>query len=299
MSSVSDILSASSTTAATSGKSAQALNSQDFLKILITELTSQDPFEPMKNQDLLNQVSSIQQIESSQTMTSSLNSMTGKFDSLIGQMGTFLDSQNSTLSSLDKFMTQQKLTTASQLIGKTISGTDAEGKAVSGMVTSVSITDGQILLTLDNGKQINMNDMAKLEPTAAATDDTVTLGTVMKGTLNGQTVVGTVESISIDNNKVMLNLKTKEQEMDGSVSDKIVQVPLSDAAALNVGTVGELIGQYVEGFVGGEGESSAQNRVMGIVRSYNITQDGIVLTLDTGESLPLTGLTTINASGQS
>jgi flagellar basal-body rod modification protein FlgD len=295
MSSVSDILSASSTTAATSGKSTQAMNSEDFMKILITELTSQDPFEPMKNQDLLNQVSSIQQLESSQTITASLGAMTGKFGTLIDQMGTFLDSQNSQLSSLDKLMTQQKLGTASQYIGRTVSGTNTEGKTTSGKVASVSINNDQILLTLESGEQINMNDMSKLEPTTPPPDDSVTLGTVMKGTVGGKTIVGTVESISIDNNKVMLNLRTLEKQDDGSVSEKIVKVPLSDATSLTTSTVGGLLGKHVEGFISDASETKGKKEVTGLVQSYEITQSGIVLVLNSGDVLPLTGLALINA----
>jgi flagellar basal-body rod modification protein FlgD len=276
---------------ATSGKSSQSIDTEDFLKIMITELTNQDPLEPMSNKDLIDQMSGIQQIQSTQTMTDSLGSMVNKFGDIATQMGTFLDSQKSTLSTLDKLMTQQKLSTASQYIGQTVSGINADGKATSGRVASVSINQGQIFLTLESGEQIDMNNLSKLEPTA---DDSVTLGTVMKGTLNGQTVVGIVDSISIDGDKVLLNLRTRAENGDGTVSDKIVQVPLDGAQALNVSNVGSLIGQYIEGY--STTEAGDPVHYVGHLQSYQITDQGIMLTLDTGEVLPLKDLTVIGSA---
>lgn len=39
------------------------LTSQDFLKLLVTQLTYQDPLDPMGNEELLRQISSIREIE--------------------------------------------------------------------------------------------------------------------------------------------------------------------------------------------------------------------------------------------
>ena len=58
MSSV-DALSDISSLATEQTNTKQTLNTDDFLKIMLTELTNQDPFEPMKNQDLINQIPTI------------------------------------------------------------------------------------------------------------------------------------------------------------------------------------------------------------------------------------------------
>ena len=83
MSPVNSIDSNSSVTAGSSARDMQTLSSDDFLKIMITELTNQDPLEPMQNQDLLNQMSTIQQMQSSQEMTRSFNELMSNFDSLL------------------------------------------------------------------------------------------------------------------------------------------------------------------------------------------------------------------------
>ena len=75
-------------------KSSQMLNTEDFLKIMITELTNQDPFEPMKNQDLLAQIASIQQLESSQNMTNTFTSVGDRFDMVVDKLGQFLDREH-------------------------------------------------------------------------------------------------------------------------------------------------------------------------------------------------------------
>jgi len=54
------------------------LNSEDYFKLLINQLTNQDPFEPTSNQELLQQMSVIRQIEASSTLTDSLKTLTNQ-----------------------------------------------------------------------------------------------------------------------------------------------------------------------------------------------------------------------------
>ena len=90
-----------STVASSTSNAASALSGEDFFKLLIAELTNQDPLEPTSNQDLLNQISSIRDIELSTSLSESLTSLTeqqrfASAGSLIGQFVTASDSGDGT-----------------------------------------------------------------------------------------------------------------------------------------------------------------------------------------------------------
>ena len=114
------------------------LSTNDFLKLLITELTQQDPFEPMKNADLLNQISSIRELE----------------------MNTKL---NDTLESL---VLQGSLGSAAGMIGKMINGMTASKDTVEGTVTGVRVISGEVMLQLDTGRRVNITDVTYVTETA-------------------------------------------------------------------------------------------------------------------------------------
>ena len=98
----------------------QSLSVDDFTKMLITELQNQDPTQPMSNTDLMNQVSQIQSIDTNQQLTSTLQSVA------LGQ----------------------SIASAGNLIGRTVSGLDANGNQVNGTVSSVSISNGSATLNV-------------------------------------------------------------------------------------------------------------------------------------------------------
>ncbi len=68
------------------------LNSEDFFSLLIAELQSQDPLNPQDNQQLLNQMSSIRQMEQNATLTSTLESLAGeqRFGATAGLIGHYV-----------------------------------------------------------------------------------------------------------------------------------------------------------------------------------------------------------------
>lgn len=116
-----------------------SLKSEDFFKILVTELKQQDPFEPAKTADMINQVSQIRSIELSKQLTD-------------------------TLSQLSQ---QQHTAGASELLGKYVTATveDSSGTQyeVSGVVTGVSFnTDGSAVLELDTGNSILASDVTRI-----------------------------------------------------------------------------------------------------------------------------------------
>ena len=89
-----------------------SLTPNDFINLMVTELENQDPTQPESNDELLSQMSQIGQLESS-------------------------DSLQSTLSGL---ASQNQIGAASSLIGKSVQGMDSGNNTVSGVVSSVSVS---------------------------------------------------------------------------------------------------------------------------------------------------------------
>jgi flagellar basal-body rod modification protein FlgD len=91
------------------------LDINQFLQIMITELTNQDPLNPMDNTQLVQQISTIREISATSQLSDTLNAV---------QSG-------------------QSLTTASSLIGKTVTALSDDGQNVTGVVGSVTVSVGE------------------------------------------------------------------------------------------------------------------------------------------------------------
>ncbi len=90
------------------------LQMEDFLKLMMAELKNQDPLDPMDNAQMLEQISQMRQIQSSEDLRDTLSAV------LMGQ----------------------NMATASNLIGQTVYGLTDDGEQVSGTVDRVSIVYG-------------------------------------------------------------------------------------------------------------------------------------------------------------
>lgn len=99
------------------------MSTEDFIRIIFTELSNQDPFKPNDSAALLEQLNSIRSIESDLQLTGQLKSL----------------------------VTDNQLSSASGMIGKFIGGLTADNDRVAGFVVSVIRQDDQITLELDNG----------------------------------------------------------------------------------------------------------------------------------------------------
>jgi flagellar basal-body rod modification protein FlgD len=120
------------------------LKSDDFIKLLITQLQNQDPTQPMKNEELLQQVSQIGSLQSQQQLTSSLQDM----------------------------VMQNQLAAASGMIGKSVQGLDDYGDTIGGVVTSVKVVDKKVTLELDSGKNLQMSRVQTVSPAPGASSAT-------------------------------------------------------------------------------------------------------------------------------
>ena len=114
--------SASQTGNSSSSQSGQngfaALTSQDFLKMLITELKNQDPTQPVSNAELLQQLSQMQALQSNVELNSTLTN----------------------------FSNNQQMTAGASFLGKVVSGTDSNNNPVSGVADSVFLQNGTLMI---------------------------------------------------------------------------------------------------------------------------------------------------------
>jgi len=134
-------------TGASSSKSRMnKLDVNDFINMMVTQLQNQDPLEPAKNEDLLAQMSQIGQLQTSQSLQSSMSELVDNNRSL-----------------MDQLTRQNNISSAGSLIGKIVSGKDADANVVEGMVTSVRVkSDGAVELELDNGKILALSQVTEI-----------------------------------------------------------------------------------------------------------------------------------------
>jgi flagellar basal-body rod modification protein FlgD len=109
------------------------LTSDDFLKMLIAQLQYQDPTNPMDSDQLLNQISQMQALQSNLSLSDSIKSMT----------------------------LSQQLTSATSFLGKQVVGTDANKKQISGTVDSVVVNSGTTYLSVA-GSQVPLANVSNV-----------------------------------------------------------------------------------------------------------------------------------------
>ncbi|HLF93247.1 MAG TPA: flagellar hook capping FlgD N-terminal domain-containing protein [Planctomycetota bacterium] len=107
-----------------SASSRASISRDQFLKILVSELTSQDPLEPMNNNDFIQQLVGLQSLEQTANLTDSL-------------------------SSFERFM---QMSSGSTMIGKSVKGLAANGEQVQGVVTKVVLENGTVNVVVGSRK---------------------------------------------------------------------------------------------------------------------------------------------------
>lgn len=143
----------------TSGSSSQLTNkmnnldASDFVNLMITQLKNQDPTKPMTNQELLAQVT---------------------------QIGT-LQSQNQLQESLGDMTLQNQITSAAGMIGKKVTGLDANNEQLDGVVTSIKVVDKAVTLELDDGSTLALSRVTGVAEDATANASATSLNTTSNG----------------------------------------------------------------------------------------------------------------------
>ena len=102
---------------------ASSLDADMFLELLITEIQSQDPLEPMSNAEICGQLGQIWELQSNMDLSDTLESLSTNLGSVV---------------------LAQNLASANSMIGRVaVAETDEDGE-VAGRVNGISIEDGQI-----------------------------------------------------------------------------------------------------------------------------------------------------------
>jgi len=113
------------------------LTMSDFIKMMVAQLEHQDPMSPMSNTEMLQQMSQMRSITSNDRLATSIESLT------VGQA----------------------LSTASSLIGKTVTGVNSLGLSVTGKVDKVTIESGEAKLYVGSSV-INVRSITGIADTA-------------------------------------------------------------------------------------------------------------------------------------
>jgi flagellar basal-body rod modification protein FlgD len=102
---------------------ASSLKLEDLLKVLLTELTHQDPFKPVDNKDFMAQIAQFASLDSSQRLNTNI----------------------------EQLIALQAVNQSVGLLGKKVSARSG-GELVSGTVTALSLADGVPRMTLRTDK---------------------------------------------------------------------------------------------------------------------------------------------------
>jgi flagellar basal-body rod modification protein FlgD len=185
---VSAASSAAASASATRGMN--SMRSEDFFKILVTELQQQDPLEPAKTADMIGQVSQIRNIE----LSSQLNTV------------------------LTQLSRAQRVNGAGELLGKYVTASvqaqDGSTQQVSGLVTGIRFDpSGAMVLELDSGDSVLASDVTRIasqespadpalatsagQTPAAGTQDAATQG-AKSGSAKKQRSKGLLPWLSLD-----------------------------------------------------------------------------------------------------
>lgn len=119
------------------------ISSQEFMSMILSEMTNQDPLEPNDTENLLNQISTLRSIESDEAM----------------------------LASLDSMVDSNEFASASNLIGTLVSGISLDGRRVADVVLSVSRTEDGPILNLFDGSRVAMENIDEVVAPLQLDDD--------------------------------------------------------------------------------------------------------------------------------
>ena len=113
------------------------LTQNDFLKLLVAQMTQQDPLNPKSDIEMIPQMVSFSQLEQSKSMQADIANL----------------------------RTEQRLLQANALLGRTVEIQDGSKTGVTGQVTSVQMVEGTPKLVV-NGQRYDLDDLFSVTPTA-------------------------------------------------------------------------------------------------------------------------------------
>lgn len=246
MSTINTSLSSAAGVGGTGGKGStnrfSDLSTEEFVKVIFTELQSQDPFQPQDSGKLLEQLSSLRNIES----------------------------QTNLQEDLKELVRQNQAATAGNLIGRRVEGLTASNEMVSAQVESVRVNKDGVTLELKGGKSLEMSRMTRIvdDLKSTGTFDGLARAAELQGVAivgqrfgsEDELVFGTVAGANMTNGQVLLQLENGlVATLDG----------LQDVGSGI--TPQQLVGKKVQFMFGGPGTSAA----FGTVNKFTDT-DGVI-----------------------
>jgi flagellar basal-body rod modification protein FlgD len=117
---------------------ANGLGADTFLKLLVAQLQYQNPLSPTDGTQFMSQLAQFAQVEKLNDISSSQTDATSWQRAVLGE----------------------------GLIGKTVSGTDTTGSAVTDLVSGLQITDAGPLLMLKGGGTMDVSNISNITPTS-------------------------------------------------------------------------------------------------------------------------------------
>ena len=110
----------------------QALGSDDFMKLLTTQLTSQDPMNPMKDTEFISQMANFTSLEQMRNLSKSF----------------------------DTFSSDQKMAAAPAYLGRQVTITNATGD-ITGVVEAIKLSNGKPAVVV-NGQTYETNLITRI-----------------------------------------------------------------------------------------------------------------------------------------
>jgi Flagellar hook capping protein len=125
-----------------------SLGKEDFLKLLIAQLTNQDPTNPMNDTEFVSQLATYSGLEQQMNMNKNLE--------------TLINSTNASTA-----------TTAIMLIDRMVGYLDEDGKMCTGVVQFLDIVDGEVNLYMYDGSYIPFSKVEQVAnvPVSVPDDD--------------------------------------------------------------------------------------------------------------------------------
>lgn len=117
------------------------LDKDAFMQLLVTQLKNQDPLEPTQNEEFIAQLANFSSLEQMEQLNENVISMV-----LLNQSNALMD----------------QLTSSSALIGQNVKYEEPSiGTPLSGVVTSVKVSDGAAILNID-GNDIPLTNVTEV-----------------------------------------------------------------------------------------------------------------------------------------
>jgi flagellar basal-body rod modification protein FlgD len=143
VSSINNTANSQTTANAFTSAASQTLSEQDFLNLLVTQMTSQDPLNPMTNQDMLSQMVQFSTLQGNTSMQSTLAGV-----------------QNG-----------QSFSEANALMGRQVNlQVDANGNTIQGVVSGVDVSSGTAQIIV-NGQSYNLSQVLSVSAASTQTNN--------------------------------------------------------------------------------------------------------------------------------